>query len=71
MPSGRYHGGLLLGGEALQSWADWLRVQLDVRRRCVWDLFNNDVGGHAPRDALVLRRHLERAAIEFRAEGTG
>ena len=50
-PSGRYHGGY--SSEALQSWADWLRVQLDGGVD-VYAYFNNDVGGHAPRDALTL-----------------
>jgi uncharacterized protein YecE (DUF72 family) len=34
----------------------------------VYAYFNNDVGGHAPRNALVLRRQLERAATESHAE---
>jgi len=59
----RFHGaGAKYGGaysEArLRSWADWLTAQRD--ERCdVYTYFNNDVGGHAPRDALALRRLLE------------
>ena len=59
----RFHGaGAKYGGaysEArLRSWADWLTAQRD--ERCdVYTYFNNDVGGHAPRDALGLRRLLE------------
>ena len=51
-PSGRYQGGY--STDALRSWADWLRVQLDGGTD-VYAFFNNDVGGHAPRDALTLR----------------
>ena len=50
-PSGRYHGSY--SSDALRSWADWLRVQLDGGVD-VYAYFNNDVGGHAPRDALTL-----------------
>jgi len=45
--------------ERLEVWADWLHGQ----RRAgieVYAYFNNDVGGHAPRDAMTLRRLLER-----------
>jgi uncharacterized protein YecE (DUF72 family) len=42
----------------LERWADWLG-----RRRAagadVYAYFNNDVGGHAPRNAVTLRRYLE------------
>jgi uncharacterized protein YecE (DUF72 family) len=44
--------------ERLRSWADWLR-----RRRSsgtdIYAYFNNDAGGHAPRNAQTLRRYLE------------
>ena len=56
-PSGRYHGGY--PEDRLQSWADWLRSQLDLGS-AVYAYFNNDVGGHAPRDALTLRGMLEK-----------
>ena len=43
-----------------QSWAEWLaserRAGVDV-----YAYFNNDIGGHAPRDAVRLRERLERA----------
>jgi uncharacterized protein YecE (DUF72 family) len=51
-PSGRYRGGYSAG--VLRSWAEWLRSQL-VGGADVYAYFNNDVGGHAPRDALTLR----------------
>lgn len=54
--SGRYNGGY--SDERLRRWADWLNLQ----RRAgadVYAYFNNDVGGHAPRNAVTLRRFLE------------
>ena len=54
--SGRYHGSY--SSDALRSWADWLRVQLDGGVD-VYAYFNNDVGGHAPRDALTLGGFLD------------
>jgi uncharacterized protein YecE (DUF72 family) len=56
-PSGRYQGGYPAG--ALRSWADWFRVQLD-RGSDAYAYFNNDIGGHAPRDALTLRKMMLR-----------
>jgi uncharacterized protein YecE (DUF72 family) len=52
----RYGGGY--SDERLRGWAAWL----DGQRAdgCdVYAYFNNDVGGHAPRDAATLRRLLE------------
>jgi uncharacterized protein YecE (DUF72 family) len=59
----RFHGaGAKYGGgyseERLRGWADWLNAQR--HDGCdVYAYFNNDIGGHAPRDAAVLRRVLE------------
>jgi uncharacterized protein YecE (DUF72 family) len=39
----------------------WLRTQL-ADGMDVYAYFNNDVGGHAPRDAVALRRLLETSA---------
>ncbi|MGH9163270.1 MAG: DUF72 domain-containing protein [Vicinamibacteraceae bacterium] len=52
----RYTGGY--GSRRLRVWADWLA---EARRsgRDVYVYFNNDIGGHAPRDALTLRRLLQ------------
>ena len=56
--SGRYNGSY--SDEQLGDWAGWL--QQTVRGSTTsrgYAYFNNDMGGHAPRNALVLRRHLE------------
>jgi len=59
----RFHGaGVKYGGaypeERLRGWAEWLETQR--RDGCdVYAYFNNDTGGHAPRDAIALRRMLE------------
>lgn len=55
-PTGTYQGGY--SAARLERWASWL----DGERRAgaaVFAYFNNDVGGHAPRDAVTLRRLLE------------
>jgi uncharacterized protein YecE (DUF72 family) len=59
----RFHGaGTKYGGaypaERLAGWAGWLNAQRD--QGCdVYAYFNNDIGGHAPRDAVTLRRMME------------
>jgi uncharacterized protein YecE (DUF72 family) len=55
-PSGTYEGGY--PARRLERWAAWLA---DQRRDGVdvFGYFNNDVGGHAPRDAVTLRHLLE------------
>ena len=59
----RFHGvaGTYSGSysnQRLRSWAAWLADQRDSG--CdVHAYFNNDTGGHAPRNALTLRRYLE------------
>jgi uncharacterized protein YecE (DUF72 family) len=50
--SGRY------GDETLAGWADWL-VERVKAGAAVYAYFNNDVGGHAPRDAVRLRGMIE------------
>ncbi len=54
--TGRYDGGYTTA--RLRGWADWLDEQrqdgIDV-----YAYFNNDMGGHAPRNALTLRAMLE------------
>lgn len=42
----------------LEGWAEWLHGQRTAGVD-VYAYFNNDVGGHAPRNALTLRRLLE------------
>jgi uncharacterized protein YecE (DUF72 family) len=59
----RFHGAAGKSGGAyspdrLRGWADWLAAQLEEGLD-VFAYFNNDVGGHAPRDAVTLRRFLE------------
>jgi uncharacterized protein YecE (DUF72 family) len=55
--SGRYDGSY--PADRLEPWAEWLHEQRTAGAD-VFAYFNNDVGGHAPRDALTLRRVLER-----------
>ena len=59
----RYHGasGTYSGGyptDRLARWAEWLRAEQDAGVD-VFAYFNNDIGGHAPRDAVTLRQLLE------------
>ena len=59
----RFHGsGQKYGGaypdHRLRDWAAWLREHLDEGVEA-FAYFNNDTGGHAPRDAVRLRRFLE------------
>jgi uncharacterized protein YecE (DUF72 family) len=54
--TGKYDGGY--SESRLSRWAEWLNEQR--RDGCdVYAYFNNDVGGHAPRDAVTLKRLLE------------
>jgi uncharacterized protein YecE (DUF72 family) len=53
--SGRYDGSY--PPDRLEPWADWLR-EIMAGRVDVYAYFNNDVGGHAPRDAVALRAML-------------
>jgi uncharacterized protein YecE (DUF72 family) len=54
----RFHGAQKYSGRyddaTLERWADWLAAQRQ-NGRPVFAYFNNDVGGHAPRDAARLR----------------
>ena len=59
----RFHGagGTYTGAypeDRLARWAEWLHRERQAGRQ-VYAYFNNDVGGHAPRDAVTLRRLLE------------
>lgn len=63
----RFHGAdVRYGGrypdEALDRWADRLGHEL-ARGRGVYAYFNNDIGGHAPRDAVRLRERLGGTSI--------
>ncbi len=60
----RFHGfdekyGGRYSDERLADWAAWLAAQLRAGRD-VYAYFNNDVGGHAPRDAERLRQMLHK-----------
>ena len=54
----RFHGWTKYAGryedERLDEWADWLSERI-AEGLDVFAYFNNDVGGHAPRDAVRLR----------------
>ena len=56
--SGRYDGSY--PDDRLSDWAGWLDTQISTGVD-VYAYFNNDVGGHAPRNALTIRRQLTRA----------
>ncbi|MBA3232061.1 MAG: DUF72 domain-containing protein [Acidobacteria bacterium] len=54
--SGRYNGSY--ADDQLPDWADWLHAQRGSG--CdVYACFNNDIGGHAPRNAVTVRRYME------------
>jgi uncharacterized protein YecE (DUF72 family) len=66
----RFHGKDYAHGyspQALTAWAERI-ASWRVEGRDVYAYFNNDVGGHAPRDAQDLRRHVSRA-LERAASG--
>ena len=63
----RFHGfeqryGGRYSDERLEDWAEWLTARA-AEGKDVFGYFNNDVGGHAPRDALRLRTLLDRRAL--------
>jgi uncharacterized protein YecE (DUF72 family) len=64
----RFHGTQKYSGRytdaALEAWAGWLAARASEGRP-IYAYFNNDTGGHAPRDAVRLR-----AAVLARVEGT-
>ena len=62
----RFHGttgkyGGAYPRERLRGWADWLNAQRAAGSD-VYAYFNNDVGGHAPRDAAALRHAMEESS---------
>jgi len=69
----RFHGWTKYAGrysdERLDQWADWLAER--IGDGCdVFAYFNNDVGGHAPRDAVRLRERVWlRTSGRVRAAG--
>jgi uncharacterized protein YecE (DUF72 family) len=66
----RFHGsGPRYGGgypaSALEDWAGWL-TERRHEGLPVWVYFNNDAGGHAPRDAARLREFVEKLTSDGR-----
>jgi uncharacterized protein YecE (DUF72 family) len=57
--SGRYNGSY--PDDRMEDWAAWIHERLSAGTD-VYAYFNNDVGGHAPRNALTLRRSLKTFA---------
>jgi uncharacterized protein YecE (DUF72 family) len=59
----RFHGveqhGGGYGDYQLDAWSDWLAARA-ASGVDVYAYFNNDIGGHAPRDAIRLRQRLQR-----------
>ncbi|MGH9350002.1 MAG: DUF72 domain-containing protein [Vicinamibacterales bacterium] len=60
----RFHAGTRKYGgryddERLDAWAEWLATQAK-EGLAVFTYFNNDAGGHAPRDAVRLRERILR-----------
>lgn len=59
----RFHGPQKYGGRysdaTLDEWAAWL-AECAGDGRAVFAYFNNDAGGHAPRDAMRLRDRIRR-----------
>ena len=63
----RFHGsGSKYGGryadERLDDWARWLAREI-AAGRSIFAYFNNDAGGHAPRDAIRLRDRIRAVAL--------
>jgi uncharacterized protein YecE (DUF72 family) len=64
----RFHGPSKYSGsysdEALERWADWLAARA-AHGVPVYAYFNNDVGGHAPRDAVRLRAAIAKRIVQI------
>lgn len=65
----RFHGWTKYAGRYsdanLDAWADWLAAQRAAGQD-VFAYFNNDAGGHAPRDAIRLRDRIHSRLHEAR-----
>jgi len=68
----RFHGTSKYSGSysaaALEDWAEWLSDR-HADGKPVFAYFNNDTGGHAPRDAVRLRTALTRRMGQERQAG--
>lgn len=51
-PTGKYQGNY--SETTLQDWANWLKEHIK-EARCIYAYFNNDIGGHAVRNAKTLK----------------
>jgi uncharacterized protein YecE (DUF72 family) len=56
--TGHYQGAY--SDDRLRTWAEWLGAEREKGAE-VYAYFNNDIGGHAPRDAVRLRAMLDGA----------
>lgn len=56
-PTGKYQGNY--SKSALQDWANWLKEHIK-EARCIYAYFNNDIGGHAIRNAKTLKEQFIR-----------
>lgn len=60
----RFHGTVRYSGrypdDHLKEWAEWLAGEMRGGR-AIYAYFNNDAGGHAPRDAVRLRAYISDA----------
>jgi uncharacterized protein YecE (DUF72 family) len=70
----RFHGASAKYGGSysaaqLEGWAVWLGAQR-ARGIDVYAYFNNDAGGHAPRNAVTLREALAQPRGKLRAAGS-
>ena len=65
----RFHGAEKYGGSyrdrTLDEWAEWLSVRVRTDAP-IYAYFNNDIGGHAPRDAARLRMRLDERVTHSR-----
>jgi uncharacterized protein YecE (DUF72 family) len=63
----RFHGTTKYGGRyddrRLDEWAEWLAGRAREGLR-VFAYFNNDIGGHAPRDAIRLRERVGAGQVK-------
>ena len=67
----RFHGATSkyegdYSSERLRGWAVWLNDQRAAGYD-VYAYFNNDVGGHAPRDAVALKRAMQDVELRRRS----
>jgi uncharacterized protein YecE (DUF72 family) len=69
----RFHGGTTKYGgrypdDRINEWGDWLADRA-VQGVSIFAYFNNDTGGHAPRDAIRLRARIFDRLARFGSRG--